>query len=106
MSGIDEQISDIPDCPNCGERPNFWVLYPDAERTGLNGWYWLHSDKFLGGEHHFSKLSVKGGLGGIRPTLNDIVRVVCSAGNAAHHVFTSEHLVFQEVLQLARRLER
>ena len=31
MSGIDEQIGDIPDCPNCGKRPAYWTLSNESK---------------------------------------------------------------------------
>jgi hypothetical protein len=27
MSGLDEQIIDIPLCPECGRRPGYWTIY-------------------------------------------------------------------------------
>jgi len=106
MSGVDEQIRDIPICPVCGEKPDFWILYPNMERTGVNGWYWLHSDKYLDENSSCTKLMRETSFSGMCTTLKEIVCVTCRPKRYRKHVFTSEHLTFQEVLQHARRLEK
>jgi len=105
LSGVDEQILDVPICPVCGGRPSFWILYPTIERTGRYGWYWLHSDEYLETDPTSDKL-VSMSFEGSSTTLDEIVLVVCRPKRDKWHKFTSEHPTFQEVLQLARRLER
>lgn len=106
MSGIDEQIPDVPVCPTCGKKPSFWTLYPTVRRTGKHGWYWLHSDKYLETDSSSDKLVSMSVFNGRRTTLDEIVQVVCRPKRSKWHTFTSETSTFQEVLQLARRLER
>ena len=104
MSGIDEQDTDVPICPLCKERPSFWILYPTIERTGMHGWYWLHSDEYLRENPTSDKLDSMS-FEKKSTTLDEIVLVVCYSEKDKCHEFTSEHPTFQEVLQLARRLE-
>ena len=106
MSGIDEQIRDIPMCPKCGERPSFWILYPTIEQTGVHGWYWLHSDEYLKDDAISDKLVSRSVPNGEYTTLDEIVNVVCLPKRGECHSFTSETSVFQEVLEQARGLER
>lgn len=106
MSGIDEQIPDVPICPICEGRPSFWILYPTTRRTGKHGWYWLHSDKYLETDSTSDKLVSMSVFDGEHTTLEEIVIVACRPKNREWHSFTSETSTFQEVLQLARRLER
>lgn len=106
MSGIDEHIPDVPVCPTCGERPSFWILYPCKEQTGEFGFYWLHSDNYLERDPDSDKLVSMTVTGGKRTTLDEIMRVVCQQRRGSGHSFASEHPTFQEVLKLARKLER
>ena len=41
MSGIDEQILDVPLCPKCGKQSNYWI--GDFRR----GQCWLLSDRYM-----------------------------------------------------------
>ena len=102
MSGIDEQIRDIPTCPLCNGVPSFWILYPTMARNGTDGWYWLFSDAYLERNTKHIKLTPKRGHRG-KATLDDIVYVVCSDNN--NHMFEIEHSLFQEVIRCARGLE-
>lgn len=106
MSGIDEQIADVPVCPLCKERPSFWVLYPTMVRTGEHGWYWLHSDKYLKLDLDSEKLVSASMHEGKSTTLDEIMQVVCHPQGGPSHIFTSKHPTFHEALQLARRLEK
>ena len=103
MSGIDEQIRDIPMCPACDNIPLFWVLYPNMEQNVKDGWYWLFSDAYIERHTEYSKLMSKESYLKRSPTLDDIVCIIC--GSYDNHEFVTDHPVFQEVLQLARRLE-
>jgi len=106
MSGIDEQIPDVPVCPICEGRPSFWILYPTRTRTGKHGWYWLHSDEYLKNDTTSDRLVSMSVPNGRYTTLDEIVIVVCQQKRNKWHSFTSETSTFQEVLQQARRLER
>ena len=103
MSGIDEQIRDIPICPICGNIPYFWVLYPNIQQDIGNGWYWLFSDAYLERNVDYTKLMAKEGYHKRSPTLDDIVSILC--GNTDNHAFTANHPVFRKVIQNARKLE-
>lgn len=103
MSGIDEQNRDIPLCPTCGDIPHFWILYPNTEQDVGNGWYWLFSDAYLASHTVYTKLEYREGYHRRGPTLNDVVSVLC--GNYNNHKFMTDHPVFQEVMECARRIE-
>ena len=102
MSGIDEQILDVPICPGCRDVPNFWILYPTMVQNGMNGWYWLFSKAYLSRYTEHSELTVRAGSYGRKPTLDEIVCVTCSG--SSNHEFVASHLVFQKIIQHARRL--
>jgi len=104
MSGIDEQMRDIPMCPICENVPSFWILYSTMEQDAENGWYWLFSDAYLKRNTGYIKLTSKEGYRGGKSTLDDIVCIVCSDDN--NHEFVADHLVFRKVIQCSRRLER
>lgn len=103
MSGIDEQIQDIPLCPICRNMPHFWILYPTMEQDVGNGWYWIFSDEYLENKVKYTKLMPMEGYHRKKPTLDDIVCILC--GNYNNHKFMTDHPVFQEVMECARRIE-
>ncbi len=41
MSGIDDYIRDIPECPECGKRPEYWTI-----KIGNNPVLWLFSNHY------------------------------------------------------------
>lgn len=62
MSGIDECIRDIPECPICGHKPGYWTINVDRQPT-----LWLFSEKYLTEEYYaFSKDSSLRGEGKYR----------------------------------------
>jgi hypothetical protein len=73
-------------------------------QSGVDGWFWLHSDKYLEGETTRNKLSSEQSSMGRTTTLENIVCVVCRSKNPLLHTFTDEHPIFYEVLKQARRL--
>lgn len=104
MSGIDEQpIKDIPVCPECGKRPNFWILYSTMAQNSTRGWYWLFSDDYLERNTH-NKLERHEGRYGGSLTLDDVVCITCS--RSGEHVFVRNQPVFQQVITCARRLSK
>ena len=90
-------------CPICEDVPSFWILYPTMALNGIEGWYWLFSKAYLKKYTKYSELSCKEGLYRRKPTLDDIVCIVCSNDN--NHEFVVEHSLFQKVMRHARRLE-
>lgn len=105
MSGKDERpIMDIPICPSCGEKPDFWLLYPTSRYIGYYGWFRLMSDVYMENNPDFTKLISKQSYVGIHTALDRIVHVVCSNhGNSQFHNFPSGHLIFDQVLRQAKR---
>ena len=104
MSGIDEQIRDIPICPACENIPNFWILYPNTKQSIGDGWYWLFSDAYIERHTAYTKLMSMEGYFKRVTTLDDIVCIICGSYNK--HEFITDHPVFQEVIQYAMRLEK
>lgn len=96
-----ESDQDIPICPICERRPDFWRL-----RTLSIGadWFALYSNKLMK-QLDYNKLVVKKLSMEIYTTLEDVIAVVCSSGAPMPHVFTSAHPVFEEVLEQAKRFE-
>lgn len=41
MSGIDECLREIPECPRCGKRPNYWTINTIKGPT-----LWLFSEEY------------------------------------------------------------
>lgn len=104
MSGKDEKPEkDVPICPKCQRRPNFWILYPDKGGTGINGWFWLFADNHLERRGEYTKLVSRRSLEGEYSKLENVIRIMCSSGDPGYHTFLPEDLVFQKVLQCAER---
>ena len=107
MSGKDEEPDrDIPICPKCGKKPDFWILYPVNNMEGVHGWYWLFSDKYLENYSRFEKMEFHHGPDRGFPELSDIIDIVCRVGNhGGYHHFKPEDPIFQKVVQQVRRLK-
>lgn len=104
MSGIDEQEIDIPICPECRERPAFWILYQNEEARGFGGWFWLHS------KTHMEQTDMAGleMVNGKNILLEDTKVIHCrpisGTPSWTYHSFTPENQTFQKVMKMARRL--
>ncbi len=103
MSGIDEQNRHVPMCPICENVPMFWILYPTMAENSTDGWYWLFSEIYAK-RHGHTKLECKEGDYRRRPTLDDIMCIVCSDDN--NHKFVADHSIFQKIIRCAERLEK
>ena len=107
MSGKDEEPErDVPVCPRCGRKPDFWILYPDINMNGENGWHWLFSDKYVK-EHtpRFKKMEAHHGFGERFADLDNVIDIVCRTKSGGYHHFKPEDPTFQKVLQQVRRLK-
>lgn len=107
MSGKEEEpYRDIPVCSMCGIRPEFWILQPEKS---INGWFWLHSNKAIekGG---WNKL-VFAPAGEDSFTLDEVVSITCRPESfrgtqvRSPHIFIVGDIIFDKVLQQARRFE-
>jgi hypothetical protein len=104
MSGREEEPErDIPICPRCGRKPDFWILYPITDTSGRNGWYWLFSDEYMKKHNRFKKAVLNKGSDGRRPKLNDIIYLVCRLDGGGYHSFGVEDPIFQKVLRQTER---
>lgn len=107
MSGKEEEpYRDIPVCSMCGIRPEFWILQPEK---GINGWFWLHSNKAIEKDGWGKLVFVPDG--GDVFTLDEVVSVTCrpkafmGTQGRGPHIFIVGNVMFDKVLQQARRYE-
>jgi len=105
MSGLDEQISDIPKCPECGGKPWFWILSVDNLRGFDSKWLWLFGNDYLitEKESHEKRIS---NYSKYEPFCNidDVISVQCRPKDDEldhMHKFEVDSPTFNEVIKYA-----
>ena len=61
MSGIDEQIIEIPVCPVCDKRPPYWTVYVDGYAA-----LWFYSKSYVEGKEEYMKNGFVGAGDGMK----------------------------------------
>ena len=101
VSGKDERVyMDVPKCPWCGKKPDYWLISFDGDR-----WGWLFSEEGLSRYSMFKKVS----LNQCEPAdFKNVSKVKCAhqVGQTFRHTFREddyEHAdVFQAVVERAK----
>jgi hypothetical protein len=60
LSGLDEQETDIPICPNCLNKPAYWTIYIDNSPD-----MWLYSEVYAKNKSDYPLRKLRGAVDGI-----------------------------------------
>lgn len=97
MSGLDEQLNDVPICPNCGKRPDYWVTFVNGESV-----IWFYSNNYkknrLGSPYNRYMCEGKK----LRLTRETILDKAQCFGNGCHTVFKIDK--YPQLLKYLQRL--
>ena len=115
MSGIDEQLEDVPSCPLCNEKPAFWILTDGIHEDGVSNdashWVWYfqkdYKEAWTGKRPLDKRVQL---MGASEEFLNTgIQAVTCRATNAAYkenyiqHTFRVGNETFDLVMSHLRK---